>query len=208
MKPEAVVAWMLERLGLPLTLLSPLTAHAEAVARDSPRLGLVSTGEERFLLERHTADSLVIALARAPQPNERWADIGSGAGFPGLVLAACFPQARFTLVEASAKKAGFLELCALDLGLDNVDVRCGRAEVLEASFNVAVARAVADPSESFDLLTRLVPGGTSIVMGTGEPPSGSRRITFELPFVDSPATVFMMARADGEEIEFEHEPGE
>lgn len=199
MQPEAVVAEMLERLGLPLALISPLAAHAEAVRRDSPRLGLVSAGDERFLLERHTADSLVIALARSPHPKERWVDVGSGAGFPGLVLAACFPETPFTLVEANARKAGFLELCAIELGLDNVEVHRGRAEALQPSYDVAVCRAVADPADSFGLLSGLVtPGGTVIVAGTGEPPAGSKRITFELPFVDSPATVFMMSRADGE----------
>jgi 16S rRNA (guanine(527)-N(7))-methyltransferase RsmG len=199
MEPVSVVAAILERLGLPVNLLSPLAAHADAVARHSPRLGLVSTGDEKALLERHTADSLVFALARAPKTGEAWVDVGSGAGFPGLVLAACYPDTKFTLVESNAKKSGFLELEALDLGLANVVVHPGRAERLGASFDVAIARAVADPAVAFSLLTRLIAsGGICIVAGTGAAPSGSRRLTFELPFVDSPATVFMMAEADGE----------
>jgi 16S rRNA (guanine(527)-N(7))-methyltransferase RsmG len=199
MKPLAVAAALLDRLGLPSTLLSPLVAHAEAVAHGSPRLGLVSTGDEKAILERHTADSLIFALARVPQPGESWVDVGSGAGFPGMVLAACYPTTRFCLVESNAKKAGFLELEVIDLGLENVEIYRGRAERMRTKFDVAVARAVADPVEAFGLLTRMITSaGTILVAGTGAAPPGAARLTFELPFVDSPATLFMMTAAHGE----------
>jgi 16S rRNA (guanine527-N7)-methyltransferase len=169
------------------------------VAEHSPRLGLVSTGDENSILERHTADSLVVALARVPKTGERWVDVGSGAGFPGLVHAACYPDTAFILAEASAKKAGFLELEVIDLGLNNVEVSRTRAEALPPDFDVAVTRAVTDPSAAFGLLRTLVrTGGTCIVAGTGSVPTGAQHLGFDLPFVDSPATVFMMTVGDGE----------
>lgn len=79
----------------------------------------------------------------------RIADIGSGGGFPGLVLAVCLPEAEFTLLEATGKKCGFLRDCAAELGLDNVTVlqlraeEAGRLPELRFSFDLVTARAVA-----------------------------------------------------------------
>lgn len=190
---EAVAA-VLRRLTLPPTLLSPLLAHAEAVRTASPRLGLVSTGDEHAIPGRHTADSLLFALARQPGVDERWVDVGSGGGFPGLVLAICYPQAGFSLVEANRKKAGFLDMQVLDLGLGNVTVHAERAESLESGYDVAVARAWTDPAEAVGKLLRLVrPGGQVIVAGTGSV-QGAEIVQPEIPEVDSPRRLFMMTR--------------
>lgn len=195
---QRAVASVLNILGLPATLLSPLQAHADAVARASPLLGLVSAGDEGSILERHTADSLIFAMARTPKVGESWVDVGSGGGFPGLVLAVAYPQAVFTLVDSNAKKAGFLELQAIDLGLDNVEVIAGRAGALGAGFDVAVARAVTDPAATLSmLLDRIGLGGTAIVAGAGPAPPGATLVAPDLPFVDSPARLFMMTRTDG-----------
>lgn len=187
------VVTVLGRLGLPSTLLSPLVAHADAVSRHSPRLGLVSTGDEKDVLRRHTADSLLFAVVSPPQPSERWVDVGSGAGFPGLVLAVCYPQAEFTLVESHKRKAGFLEMEIVDLGLANARVYPERAERLESVFDVAVSRAVARPSDAAEALLPLVgPGGRVLVAcaDTDDP----RAVRVDLPEVDSPGAVLMIAR--------------
>lgn len=183
---------LLAALGLPATLISPLMAHAEAVRAASPRIGLVSTGDEDLVPSRHTADCLLFALARAPRPGERWVDVGSGGGFPGLVLAICYPQTGFTLVEAQAKKAGFLDMQVLDLGLANVSVHPDRVERLEARFDVAVARAWKDPGDAFPILLSLVgEGGLAMVAGTGTV-EGAEVFQADIPEVDSPRRVLMM----------------
>src|ERR1700729_1350522 len=69
------------------------------------------------MLRKHVLDSLSL------QPyllGTRVADVGTGAGFPGLVLAIVNPQRRFTLIEATGKKARFVEQTTERLGLDNV----------------------------------------------------------------------------------------
>ncbi|MGH2726026.1 MAG: RsmG family class I SAM-dependent methyltransferase, partial [Actinomycetota bacterium] len=84
-RDRSILAGLLQRLGLPLSLASPLLGHAGAVREAADRLGLVAPGDRGSIVQRHTADSLLFALARPPGPGERWADVGSGAGFPGLV---------------------------------------------------------------------------------------------------------------------------
>jgi 16S rRNA (guanine527-N7)-methyltransferase len=79
----------------------------------------------------------------------RLVDVGSGAGFPGLALKIARPQLDVTLVDATAKKVGFLEEVIRDLGLTSTRAVHGRAEVLgqkaafRESFTLATARAVA-----------------------------------------------------------------
>ena len=111
------ISALLRELALPSNLLSQLLAHAAAVAGDADRLGLVSIADSEHVLARHTADSLLFALARAPQAGERWIDVGSGAGFPGLVLGCAYPQTDFVLSEPQQRRAGFLDLQITRLGL-------------------------------------------------------------------------------------------
>ncbi|MGH2784960.1 MAG: 16S rRNA (guanine(527)-N(7))-methyltransferase RsmG [Actinomycetota bacterium] len=196
-RDRGVLGSILQRLGLPLSLASPLIAHAEAVAQSSERLGLVSPGDRASIVSRHTADSLLFAVARPPKPAERWVDVGSGAGFPGLVLACCFPATRFALVEPNTRKAGFLEVQANSLGLDNTVILARRLEEVEGSFDVAVARALSAPSSTLLSLQSLVKPGGDLVVAAGpgeEHPPGVRRVQLEgIGDVDSPGVLFMMS---------------
>ena len=93
------------------------------------------------MLRKHVLDSLSL------QPylrGNRVADIGTGAGFPGLPLAIVNPERRFTLVEATGKKARFAEQTAERLKLDNVQVVHSRAEAYKPFelFDTVVARAL------------------------------------------------------------------
>jgi 16S rRNA (guanine527-N7)-methyltransferase len=93
------------------------------------------------MLTKHVLDSLSI------QPylrGERLADVGTGAGFPGLALAIVNPQRRFTLIEATGKKARFVEQTAQRLGLANVLIVNSRAETYRPFelFDTVFARAL------------------------------------------------------------------
>lgn len=194
------VGALLRELGLPETCLSPLMAHASAVEAEADRLGLVSSEDAELVLSRHTADSLLFAIAREPEPEERWVDVGSGAGFPGVPLACCYPHTRFTLVEPQRKRAGFLELQATRLGLDNVHVEQVRASALPGGFDVATARALAEPSLALEILLRLVePAGTALlaVGTTAQVPHGAVDLDVSRPFVDSPGRLLMISHDRG-----------
>lgn len=93
---------------------------------------------------RHAIDSWQL-LARAPNAKV-WADIGAGAGFPGVVLAIFLkatPGAKIWLIDSLAKRCRFLDQVKTDLGLDNAVVINGRAEDQAVKCEVVTARAVA-----------------------------------------------------------------
>jgi 16S rRNA (guanine527-N7)-methyltransferase len=94
----------------------------------------------------HVADSLVALGLPTVRSARRIADLGSGGGFPGLVLAVALPQARVALVESAARKCAFLSAVAAAIGLQNAEVVHTRAEAwpegLEAH-DLVTARALA-----------------------------------------------------------------
>ncbi|MBV9309636.1 MAG: 16S rRNA (guanine(527)-N(7))-methyltransferase RsmG [Solirubrobacterales bacterium] len=93
----------------------------------------------------HLADSLVALELPEMRAASAIADIGSGAGFPGLPLAIALPHARVWLIESRAPKASFLSLAAVSCGISNVEVVHRRVEEcrnLTESFDVVVARAL------------------------------------------------------------------
>lgn len=78
-------------------------------------------------------------------PIQTAMDIGTGAGFPGMILAIGMPQTHFTLVEPLAKRASFLQFVKADLGLANVEVKAMKVEQLEpAAYDLITSRAVTD----------------------------------------------------------------
>lgn len=196
---RAILARLIDRLGLPVTVLSLLLAHAEAVREAGPRLGLISPGDVDLVIARHSADSLLFALPRTPQPGERWLDVGSGAGFPGLVLACAFPSCSYTLLEPLKRRAGFLQLTVLELGLANVTVDDRRLGDLDGGgFDVAVARALQDPNEALLAMLELLREGGEALVAVGPgllPKPPARLVRLEgVGFVDSPGLFFMMTR--------------
>ena len=192
-----VVASLLRELCIPPTALSPLMAHAEAVRRDADRLGLVAVADADVVPRRHTADSLLFALARAPLAGESWADIGTGAGFPGMVLAIAYPATSFLLIEPQQRRAGFLEVQVADLGLANVTVTTQRVEAIAPAFDVATARALAEPTFALESAWRLVaPDGCAVIaVGDGTPEiGGTQLVELARPGVDSSGRLLIMAR--------------
>jgi 16S rRNA (guanine527-N7)-methyltransferase len=115
---------------------------------ENKKQNLVSrkTGPEE--IEKHIQDSIQV-LDWVPLEGLDVIDIGSGAGFPGLVLAIVCPQSRLTLVESDLKKSDFLHFVGKELGLDNLRVIRERVEILgqskqhRASYDVCTSRAVA-----------------------------------------------------------------
>jgi 16S rRNA (guanine527-N7)-methyltransferase len=119
----------------------------EAAYADAVRLGFLGPREGGRLRERHLDDALGLAAIRSPRAGERWVDLGSGAGLPGLPLASAYPQAAFTLVDAQRRRLDWVTATAARLHIDNVTVVHARLEEYghgpdRESFDVATARAL------------------------------------------------------------------
>lgn len=115
--------------------------YAKALVRDSDTLGLLGPREMPKLWTRHILNSAVVAELVAD--GKRVADVGSGAGLPGIPMAIAQPQAQFVLIEPMERRANWLQQQVADLGLQNVTVLRARAEECEKNaFDIVTARAV------------------------------------------------------------------
>ncbi len=125
------------------------------------RVNLVSRKDIGNLSEHHIKPSLLWLEWGRVKPGERVLDIGSGGGFPGMVIAIMEPTIDMTLVESIGKKAKFLQACVDQLGLKNVHVIHDRVEHLTGQYDRVTVRAVA-PLEQLWLWSEplLKPGGT------------------------------------------------
>lgn len=107
-------------------------------------------------------------------PTGRWADLGTGAGFPGVVLAAMFPELSVDLVDSRSKRCAFLDRVLADARCDpGVRVVEGRIEDLPAgTYDGITARALAAPEEVLRLATPLVkPGGHALIFLQADQPA-------------------------------------
>jgi 16S rRNA (guanine527-N7)-methyltransferase len=126
--------------------------YARILAGAGVERGLIGPREAGRLWDRHLLNS--VAIAELIQPGERIADIGSGAGLPGIPLALARPDVRMTLIEPLLRRSDFLREVVDDLGLEVTVVR-GRAEdkgvrQQVGEMDAVVSRAVA----ALDKLTR------------------------------------------------------
>ena len=120
-----------------------ITRYAELLATAGVERGLIGPREAPRLWERHLLNSA--GLLELLEDGASVADLGSGAGLPGLVLAIARPDLTVILIEALLRRSTFLEEVKAELGLRNVIVRRARGEELHGRLevDVVVARAVA-----------------------------------------------------------------
>jgi 16S rRNA (guanine527-N7)-methyltransferase len=137
-----------------------LLRYEEELRRWNRRMNLVAGGEEHFTV-RHVLDSLAGLSVVAAEGPTHAADVGSGAGLPGVPLALCLPAVRWSLVERSGRRAGFLRNVVALLRLSNVQVVEADVTELNGSFDVVTTRAFAalSPDSVAPLLRLLEPAG-------------------------------------------------
>jgi 16S rRNA (guanine527-N7)-methyltransferase len=124
--------------------------------------------------ERHVADSLVALELDAVRRARRIADLGSGAGWPGLALAAALPPAHVALVESAARHCRYLERAVAASGLTNVEVVHARAEAWPeglGAHDLVTARALAALPVVIEYAAPLLAMGGTLVAWKGELPS-------------------------------------
>lgn len=147
------------RLGLDLAeaTVERLLDYIDLLVRWNRAYNLSAVRDPREMIPRHLLDSLAIVPWVA---GERLADVGSGAGLPGLPLAILAPQRQVLLIDANGKKARFLRAAIRDLGLRNARVAESRVEDVRETFDCVTARA-------FATLAEMLGGGGQLLAPAG-----------------------------------------
>ena len=119
-----------------------LERWAELLREWNAKINLISRKDIDALEERHLVHCLAITNTLTLKKGARILDVGTGGGLPGLPMAICYPQAKFTLIDSIAKKVGVVQSIADELGLANVEAKQVRAEALKSQFDFVTGRAV------------------------------------------------------------------
>ena len=145
-------------------------AYVHKLAQESDQLGLLGPRELDKIWSRHVLNSAVVA--ELVQPGELVADVGSGAGLPGIPMAIAAPETDFVLIEPMDRRASWLQEVVDELDLQNVEVVRARAEEVEGGqFEVVTARAVAALDKLLRLCVPLLkPGGKVIALKGSKAP--------------------------------------
>lgn len=135
-------------LGIALTgsMLDALDQYAEILVEYNQKVNLTAITDPEGIEDKHFADSLL--LANLPETAGKLVDVGTGAGFPGVVAKIFKPELQLTLMEPTGKRVEFLKYVCAQLGLSGVEFAKERAEeaarkVWREQFDVATARGVA-----------------------------------------------------------------
>jgi 16S rRNA (guanine527-N7)-methyltransferase len=171
-----VIGPLLERFELGEGAAAQLAALVDIVARDP--LAPTTVRARRAIVDDHLADSLV--ALELPQVREATAlaDIGSGAGFPGIPLAIALPRARVTLIESSSRKCAFLDRAIEASGVENVDLLHARAEEVGRAgpaYDLVTARALATLAVVAEYAAPMLEVGGTLVAWRGRRDSDAER---------------------------------
>jgi 16S rRNA (guanine527-N7)-methyltransferase len=182
MTPRAALERGLEELelALPASTRDQLIAYVTLLAKWNRSYNLTAVRDPLAMVSQHLLDSLAV-LPQLPLPREaaRLADVGTGAGLPGIPLALARPQWHVALIESNQKKAAFLRQAAIELGIGNVEVHEGRAEAWhpEPRFSLVVSRAFAELAAFVAACKHLlVPGGMFAAMKGRNPQAEIARL--------------------------------
>lgn len=204
MTPEIALESGLARLqiALPEGASAKLLRYIGLLAKWNKAYNLTAIREPEAMVKQHLLDSLAVAPHLPLAADGRLADVGSGAGLPGIPLAIARPDLRVTLNDSSAKKAAFLRQATIELSIPNAEVHEGRVEDWRPSsaFDAVISRAFAE-LRAFVLACRHLarPGGLLVAMKgsrTSEEVSAAadvcpqaRVIRLSVPFLDAERTL-------------------
>jgi 16S rRNA (guanine527-N7)-methyltransferase len=153
-----------------------LARFLDLVVSWNQRMDLTAARSADELVDLMLADAAAISAQgvtsrTASDQRERWLDIGSGAGAPGVALALLAPELEMTLVEPRQKRVAFLRTALAELGLSGVGVeRCRSSELEDQRCDVAVSRATLAPAEWLPEGARLAKGSVWVLLARDAAP--------------------------------------
>ena len=151
---------------------------------------------EQEMISHHLLDSLTLLPYTAGAKS--LIDVGSGGGMPGIPAAVCRPDLAVTLCDANSKKTAFLRQTAIELGLDNVEVVCGRIENLQdRRADIVTSRAFAELADFVSLTRHLVaPGGRWAAMKGVYPYEEIEQLPEDIEIIQTDALAVPMLDAE------------
>lgn len=171
--------WFSATLGCDQNTLDKLFRLVELLSAENTHQNLVSATSLEHAWVRHLADSAQLLIVTRETPLGPWLDLGSGAGFPGLVVALCRADINVTLVENRAKRIAWLERAINLLEIPNAHVAGGRLQALETIPAATIsARAFAPLPELVALSARFSTPHTQWLLPKGR---NGRQNLLEMP---------------------------
>ena len=193
------------------------------------KMNLTGITEREQVYTKHFYDSVSLAFYTDISKVEKLADIGSGAGFPGLPLKICFPHLKLTIIDSLNKRIGFLQHVVDHLGLTDVELIHGRAEELgrkdgyRDSYDLVTARAVAKLAVLNEFCLPFVrKGGFFAAMKGGDPREEMKEAEFsfnqlkgrvkavhpfQLPVEESERHIILVQKFDKTPHKYPRKPG-
>lgn len=201
---EKIVVEGTDLLNIPLSLKSvrELLKFLEVLLKYSRKINLTARLDANYISEYHILDC--IALLRIIPDTDELVDVGSGAGFPGLIIKIVRPEFKVTLVESRQKRASFLDICAKLLKLKDIFIIEERIEKLfnRIETSLAISRATFPFQKWLSIGSKIIkPDGYLIAMSRDDKKDLKienlkliKKDTFLLPFSKEKRTNFLFRK--------------
>lgn len=161
-------AWFREVVRVNAEAMGRLERFGDLLVQENQRQNLISKGSAAHLWVRHLADSAQLLRVPRGTIGRNWLDLGTGAGFPGLVIAICRPDIAVTMVDARRLRTDWLRQVTSALGLNNTEVIQSRVEsVPNQTYDTISARAFAPIDKLLEVSARFSTSDTQWLLPKG-----------------------------------------
>lgn len=176
--PRTLLAEGADAMGIPIAApqIGLLCTYLQELKKWNQRINLTALKTDRGIVEKHFLDSMGGLALIQKDEKARLLDIGTGAGFPGIVLKILRPELSLVLLESSGKKAAFLHHLIGVLKIKNTEIINQRLEKIGAAtetsgdlFDYCVSRAVAKPGELLKLSRPFLKAKGAVILYEGRP---------------------------------------
>ena len=212
----------LKKINITVTkhMLEQLEKYDEVLRSENKKYNLTAIKNKEDVYLKHFYDSLTLSKIIKLE-NQSLCDIGTGAGFPGMVLKIIYPNLKVTLMDATEKKCKFLQLVIQKLGLKDIEVIHARAEIysktVREKYDIVTSRAVAPLKHLLEYSIPLVKvGGNYIAMKSDIQKEiedidiyykklkieEEKILTFTLPYEESTRTLIRYKKIDKTDLKY------